>query len=117
MESRVNIVSPIYYTLPGPALPFPRAFPSMIALPQKRGEGKEGQAAPSHIASLLSTTGHAIPSHNVSVFKTTESAAKDETTLYIVGGFVAVPDMTLNDVIPVSAPDVTRLKVNQGDLA
>ena len=87
----------------------------MIALPQKRGVGKEGQAAPSHNTSLLRATGQATSSHHVPPLRTTDPAAKDETTLYMVGGFVAIPDLTLNDVIPVSVPDVTRLKVNQGD--
>ena len=105
----------------GPRLPYPRAFPSLTALPQVRGEGRDrgGVNHPS--------PPHPLPQSRIPMIlareeEEEEMAKKKEEesplppTLILVGGFVCIPDLTLNDVIPVSSADMVRLVVGQGRL-
>ena len=82
-------------SVPGPCLPYPRAFPSLIVLPQRKS------------GCSCSTTSE---NQNCS----DASADSHPTALYLVGGFIGVADVTLNDVIPVSTQDITRLILDQG---
>ena len=95
---------------PGPTLPYPRAFPSMIQMPQKRSS----DSLDHHSASATSRErGGSCPAAAAAAGKKSDETMP--SMLFLVGGFIGTPDMTLNDVIPVSVPDLVRLDLRKGE--
>ena len=105
----------------GPRLPYPRAFPTLIALPQVRGGGGgEDRGGANHPSPQHPLPGSRIPMilarEEEEMAKRKEEESPLPPTLILVGGFVCIPDLTLNDVIPFASADMVRLVVGQGRL-
>jgi len=94
----------------GPTLPYARAFASMIAMPQNRdfdlvssnkNAGRDGGEERGG--------GRKIGDENTGKMRPNK--------LFLVGGLIGAPDMMLNDVVPVSVPDVVRLDLTREHLS